>query len=1079
MASSQNSRTTFWIVDFGVKLKAAPLLQYSQVESYEEIPFDLPESTELIILLDQAHFADFKTITRKNCKLILVCDSQQSPPSQLFKEASYCISGNNDKLLFDLLGPYLFELRTSLENKVRQLHIVCDEQGNIIYHDKNIFDFFNITSAQEIKNFKEIPIKFRFGELKTFEPIEELLSVDKIDNWLNLRSTQSTEVFRVYVNKANKKIGKESFQTISFNLWPKKSPLEEGYAANVNAFTRLLEESFDAILISDASRIIKYASPGITRLTGYSPEELIGLDTADFTLPEDAVKTHPIIAQVREAKKERVNVQHRIRHKNGNYIWIDVLVTDRRDTPGIMGIISSIRDINAEKRSRLALEEWKSRFELASRATQDVIWDLDLRTGDITWGENVEDIFGWQGIEIANLTKWLEKVPSEDHTKFNESFNDVIEGRSDYWSCQFDFYYKNGKLASIQDRGYAIRDAEGNAYRIIGAMHDNTNTVNFENQLIKEEEKFRRLFEESLIGVSLVRLDDFLCLDFNQALLNILGYRRKELLEMSFVELVPEEKKSFFFEEMDDLKNSEGAISFQLDFIRKDQSIIKVALSAFTIEEENNGTSAWMHILDLSPIIESSAALKAAENRFKSYIEKSSDIFATLNEQSIYEYVSPNITKLLGYQPAEVIGLNNFDLIHPDDHEAVIKAYSEADGEIGKVTRSTFRALHKDGSTLWVEANGKIENTEQGLKAFINIRDIEKEHKNEEELRRLSLVANKTENAVIITDAELKAVWVNKSYEILSGYGSNETLNESIARKLFSSSTAADLEAEIESGEVLKVERKAINKDGNKFWLELSITPVYDENGLLKNYIFVALDINNKKKQNKQIQENLDLINEQNERLKSFAHISSHSFLAHCKSIEASVVDLKRSGNLFVQQELVELLNATTHKLSVSLTSFQSILKTNKSQLAELEELNLKDFVEKSKRLLSNKIIGQLANIEYQGDPSFTVKYFGPYLEDALYTIFAHVLEEEIKEDLNLIINSREAEAFKIVELKLPLSLKSLKDDSPMDSSSILFSFPESIELIKNQLSKYGSKLKLKSNDKFGVLLSFYFKDSD
>lgn|GEM_PF-1499728 len=1079
MRSSRNNKPPFWIVDFGVKLKSAPLLQYSQVESYEDIPFDLSEGTELIILLDQEYFAEFKAFTRKNCKLILICDPNQSPPNHLFKEASYCINRNNDKLILDFLSPYLFQLKTNPENKVRQLHIVCDENGKIVYQDNNIFEFFDIKGSHEIKNFKDIPIKFRFGELKTFEPIEELLNVDKIDAWLNLRSTKAVEIFRVYVNKENKKIGDGIFHTISFNLWPKKSQLEENYTANVTAFTKLLEESFDAILITDTSRIIKYASPGITRLTGYSPEELAGRDTADFTLPEDAIKTHPIIAQVREAKKESVNVQHRIRHKNGNYIWIDVLVTDRRDTTGIMGIISSIRDIDAEKRSRLALEEWKRRFELASRATQDVIWDLDLRTGEITWGENVEDIFGWKSSEIATLTQWLEKIPNKDHSILNQSFNGIIEEKGDYWSCQFSFLYKNGKLASIEDRGYAIRDAEGNAYRVIGAMHDNSATIDFESQLIKGEEKFRRLFEESLIGVSLVKLDDFLCLDCNQALLNILGYRKEELLKMSFLELIPEEVKSFFFKEIDHLKNSEGAISFQLDLIRKDQSIIKVALSTFTIEEENNGTSAWMHILDLSPIIESSAALKAAENRFKSYIEKSSDIFATLDDQSIYEYVSPNITKLLGYHPSEVIGLHNFDLIYPDDHEAVIKAYSEADGEIGKVTRSTFRALHKDGSTLWVEASGKIENTEQGLKAFINIRDIEKEHKNEEELRRLSLVANKTENAVIITDAELKSVWVNKSYEQLSGYSLQETINEIITRKLFSTKIADALETEIKSGEVLKVERKAINKEGAKFWLELSITPVYDEDGLLKNYIFVALDIRKRKHQEKQIQHNLDVINEQNERLKSFAHISSHSFLAHCQNIEASVNNLKRTGNVLVQQELVELLNTTTQSLSASLASFQSILKSDKPQLAALEELNVKDFIEKAKRLLSNKIIEQLANIEYQGDPNFAVEYFGPYLEDALYTIFAHILEKKTEENISIIISTRESESYKVIELKLPGSLKSLNEDSPTNSSSLLFSFPESIELIKSQLGKYGAKLKLKSLDNSRVLLSLNFKDSN
>ncbi len=1079
MSKSKNTKPSFWIVDFGVKLKAAPVSQYSLIKNYDEIPFHFSEETELIILLSHLHFEDFATIKRKNCKLILVCEDKVSPPARLFQESSYCINGNTDQLILDLLNPYLFQTEPNAKNVVRHLHLVCDKDGKLIFSDKNILAFFNQEGSHEINNIKEIPVKFRFGELQSFEPLEELLKVKRIDAWLNVRPTKTTEVFRVFVNKRSKKIGGRYFQSIKFNLWPKESQLEENYTANVNAFTRLLEESFDAILISDASRIIKYASPGITRLTGYSPEELIGLDTADFTFPEDALKSHPIIAQVRAGQKERVNVQHRIRHKNGTYIWIDVLVTDRRDTPGIMGIISSIRDINAEKRSRLALEEWKLRFELASRATQDVIWDLDLRSGNIIWGDNVEDIFGWKASEISTLTKWLEKIPAEEHQELNENLTRVINGNDDYWAYQFNFLYKNGKLASIADRGYAIRDDQGNAYRIIGAMHDNTDTVKFESQLIKGEEKFRRLFEESLIGVALVELDEFRCLDCNQALLNILGFRREELLKMSFLELVPEKEKGLFFEEMDKLKTSEGAISFQLAFSRKDESIITVALSAFTTKEENNRTSAWMHILDLSPIIESSAALKAAENRFKSYIEKSSDIFATLNADSLYEYVSPNITNLLGYHPSEVIGRHNFDLIHPDDHQSVINAYSEADGEIGKVTRSTFRALHKNGSTIWVEANGKIETTEQGYKAFINIRDIEKEHNAEQELRRLSLVANKTESAVIITDAQLQAVWVNKSYERLSGYTLQETLETKITQKLFSKKAADSLETEIEKGEVLKLERKAINKLGEQFWLELSITPVHNNNGILQNYILVALDISYRKEQNKQIQENLNLINEQNERLKSFAHISSHSFLAHCQNIEASAKELKRNGNILVQQELVQILNETTQSLSRSLASFQSILKTDKPVLSEFEELNVKAFVERAKRLLSNKIIGQLAHIEYSGNPDFSVKYFAPYLEDALYTIFAHSLDQKLKEEVNILIDTSESEGYKVIEIRIPTENRKTSEKAFYPNSSLLFSFSESIELIQKQLNKYEGRLELNPLSNSESLLTLHYKDSD
>tara|TARA_R110002050_G_scaffold50423_7_gene116518 strand:- start:576 stop:3815 length:3240 start_codon:yes stop_codon:yes gene_type:complete len=1077
--STKNTVPPFWIVNFGVKIDVIPITNYSALTDFNQIPSPLSEQTELIILLDHQYFSKYQSLKHTNYKLILVCAANQIPPSKLFQEASYCLKQDDTKLLLDLLQPYLLQINSETREAPRQLHLICDEEGAIIYNNKSIFNFFNLPVGQKLTKFSEIPIKFRFGELKSFEPVEGLLKLGQIHRWLSLRSTKKVDVFRVYLDKSLHTEGGKTYHTFNFNLWPEKSQLEESYKANVNAFTSLLEDSFDAILIFDSSQIIKYASPGITRLTGYSPEELVGLNIANFTLPEDAVKSHSVIAEVREYKKERVTVQHRVRHKNGSYIWIEVIVVDRRNTLGIDGIVSSVRDINAEKLSRLALEAGKLRFELASRASKDVLWDLDCNTNKIEWGENVEAEFGWKPEELDSVDKWMSKIPSKHQQHVKRSFDKAFQSDDNFWSCRYDFQSKNGNFAAIEDRGYLLRDKDGSVYRLIGAMHDNTNAKLFEDQLSKEEAKFRRLFEESLIGVALIRLDDFLCLDGNQALLNILGYRREELLKMSLLDLIPEESKNFFYQEMDILKKSEGAISFQLNFIRKDQSIINVALSSFTTEEENNEKSAWMHILDLSPIIESSVALKAAENRFRSYIEKSSDVFVTLNEQSIYEYVSPNISKLLGYQPSEVIGLHNFDLIHPDDHETVVKAYSEADGQIGKVTRSIFRGLHKNGSTRWVEANGKIEHTDQGLKAFINIRDIEKEHQNEEELRRLSLVANKTENAVIITDEKLAVIWVNKSFEDLSGFTLQESLNEVISTKLFSKKVAQNLETEIEKGKSLKLERKGRHKLGKKFWLDLNITPVYNSDGLLQNYIFIATDISNKRKQNKQIQQNLRLINEQNNRLKSFAHISSHSFLAHCQNIEALANELKRSNHQMIQSELVQILNETTRSLSASLASFQSILKTESQDPESLEELNVSEFVEKAKKLLAHDIIVKLANIEYQGDPFFSVRYFPAYLEDAFYTIFAQALAESKSEGIELVIKSRKEASFKVIELDLPIALRKKKKHSPSKDSSLLFSFPESIDLIKGQLHKNGGGLKLQPKDNFGMLLSFYFKDSD
>lgn len=1075
-ASQNNSTDQSWIVNFGVHLIARPNQNYFDWSQKQPLDFEKLQATELILIIDSSYFQLLPTLP-KNCTIILVASGDELPPKELFQKAKYICKSSSDPLFLELLKPYL--LQSSGQERIRPntLHIICDDLGEILFADQDISDFFQL-KEKNFYHLKEIGQRFRLGELMVFEPMEELLKFDSVSTWLSFRHTQKTTVNRIFFEKNKLPSAHGYVNLLSFHLWPEKSQLEESLKANINAYARLMEESFDAILISDASRIIKYASPGIKRLAGYDPEYLIGLDTADFTLPEDAKQTHPLIAEVREAKRDRVHVEHRIRHADGSYIWIDALISDHRNTPGINGIVSSIRDIDAEKRNRLALEQSKLRFELASRATKDVIWDLDVQSGKIIWGENLTSIFGWRAEELDSIEKWMDKIPSADQEEVNNSFDALFNNNEDYWLSFYNFQCKDGSLASIEDRGYAWRNDEGKVFRLIGAMHDNTYTQKFANQLSQGEERFRRLFEESLIGVSLFSYDNLTWLDCNQALLNILGFRREELLKMSLFDLIPRDKKTGTQASLESLKASESAMSFQADLIRKDQSIIKVALSAFSSVEMNDERRIWMHILDLSPIIESNVALKEAENRFRSYIEKSSDIFVTLNTESIYEYVSPNIKNLLGYNPQEVIGLHNFDLIHPDDHAAVIKAYSEADGEFGKVTRSIFRGLHKDGSTRWVEANGKIEQTEQGPKAFINIRDIEKEHHNEEELRKLSLVADKTENAVLISDENFSIIWTNRSFENLSGLNRSDALNQNALDFLVRKKDLEKLKLELQqSDKVSKFVCKSNVKRSKKLWLELSLTPAYTEKNELINYIIIAVDITEKLERDKEIRKNLKLIKAQNERLKSFAHISSHSFLANCKAIKEITSDLKKANYGLVKSELLKILVNQADNLNQSLIEIQSVLNIGQDFKYPGVPLLLEEYISKAKRLLSRELISKLASIRYEGESNFQVWFFAPFLENALYTIFQFLIENIELDQEEIMVYSGYVDQRPFIRISAALELeKKLKNT---DKQNKLFNFRESLELIKGQLQLFNGDLLLKTQkDLKETTIELYFKEA-
>src|SRR5205814_4471907 len=97
--------------------------------------------------------------------------------------------------------------------------------------------------------------------------------------------------------------------------------------------------------------------------------------------------------------------------------------------------------------------------------------------------------------------------------------------------------------------------------------------------------------------------------------------------------------------------------------------------------------------------------LKSNELRFRSLIEYSSDLIATLDNQSRVRYVSPSSKRVIGYTPELLLGRNFYDLVHPDD---VSTAKTALERELSESTQTVeFRFRHANGQMIILEAAGR------------------------------------------------------------------------------------------------------------------------------------------------------------------------------------------------------------------------------------------------------------------------------------------------------------------------------------------------------------------------------------
>lgn len=150
-----------------------------------------------------------------------------------------------------------------------------------------------------------------------------------------------------------------------------------------------------------------------------------------------------------------------------------------------------------------ALRLSNERFEYATQATSDIIWDWNLETNQVYYSGNIEYLFGHKpGLNNDNLPFYFEHVHPDDRQRVVLYPDEVRYGSMVNWSQEYRFKKANGEYAFVLDKGIVIRDKNGIGLRMIGAMQDITLMKENELRVLQQNEK---LTEIALINAHQIR----------------------------------------------------------------------------------------------------------------------------------------------------------------------------------------------------------------------------------------------------------------------------------------------------------------------------------------------------------------------------------------------------------------------------------------------------------------------------------------------------------------------------------------------------------------------------------------------
>ena len=617
----------------------------------------------------------------------------------------------------------------------------------------------------------------------------------------------------------------------------------------------------EAIVLLDTNDRIQQVNPEFTRMFGYAQEEACGRLINDLLVPEDLSAEGEEYTR-RGLQGESLNIETVRKHKDGSRIHVSIVSGPVSIAGSQISEYVIYRDITERKRAEEALQSSRRNLAAIINTIPTAAWTA-RRDGYCDFINQVWLDYAGMTAEKAQGWGWAEAIDPNDRKKLVE-----------YWqSC-----LASGSPGEIEVR---IRRFDG-AYRWFlirtNPQRDESDNIvkwygtNIDIEDLKKAEEARQASERNLAAIvntiptaAWTTRPDGYCDFTNQVWLDYAGMTAEKAQGWGWAEAIHPDDRKKLVEEWQSCLASGTPVDTEARIRRFDAAYRWFLIRANPLTDESGNILKWYGTcIDIEDHKRGEADLRTRELSWRQIVDNIPGIVATTGAMGEVEFLNRQTLEYFGNTSEELKNWALIGAVHPDDLPRVVEARKKSI-ETGQVYEIEHRCRRADGVYRWFQVRGlPVRDTENKVTAwYLLLTDIDDRKKAEEALksseRNLRLTINAIPIYIHVLRTDGSVLYVNPAVLDYFGITMDEAQKEDYRARFFHPEDVERLRDErrqaLQRPVPFENEQRVLGKNGAYRWFLIRYKPLLDEQGRIDRWYAAALDIEDRKRAESQVEQ--------------------------------------------------------------------------------------------------------------------------------------------------------------------------------------------------------------------------------